>query len=67
MGNKIFRNQKYIGQCQFSHLRYHSTLHHVVPCTCNPATLEAESWNGVGSIPVGGNSLLIGSGLCDHL
>ena len=25
-------------------------------CTCNPATLEAEFRNGVGSIPVGGNS-----------
>ena len=27
----------------------------VVACTCNSATLEAASWNGVGSIPVGGN------------
>ena len=25
-----------------------------------PAILEAELWNGVGSIPVGGNSALIG-------
>ena len=32
----------------------------VVACTCNPATLEAEFRNGVGSIPVGGNSPSIG-------
>ena len=32
----------------------------VVTCTCNPATLEAEFRNGVGSIPVGGNSPSIG-------
>ena len=32
----------------------------VVACTCNPATLEAEFRNGVGSIPVVGNSPLIG-------
>ena len=32
----------------------------VVACTCNPATLEVEFRNGVGSIPVGGNSSLIG-------
>ena len=32
----------------------------VVGWTCNPATLEAEFWNGVGSIPVGGNSPSIG-------
>ena len=25
----------------------------VVACTCNPANLEAEFWNGVGPIPVG--------------
>ena len=29
----------------------------VVVCTCNPATLEVDFRNGVGSIPVGGNSL----------
>ena len=28
----------------------------IVACTCNPATLEAEFWNGVGLIPVGDNS-----------
>ena len=28
----------------------------VVGCTCNPATLEAEFQNGVGSIPARGNS-----------
>ena len=28
----------------------------VVACTCNPATLKAEFWSGVASIPVGGNS-----------
>ena len=33
---------------------------HVVACTCNSATLEAEFWNAVGSIPVGGNSPSIG-------
>ena len=27
-----------------------------VACTHNPATLEAEFWNGVGSIPVGSDS-----------
>ena len=32
----------------------------VVACTCNPASEEAEFRNGVGSIPVGGNSPLIG-------
>ena len=32
----------------------------VVACTCNPATLEAEFRNRVGSIPVGGNSPSIG-------
>ena len=32
----------------------------VVVCTCNPATLEAEFRNGVGSIPAGGNSPSIG-------
>ena len=32
----------------------------VVACTCNPATLEAEFQNGVGSIPVGINSPSIG-------
>ena len=32
----------------------------VVPCTCNPATLDAEFWNRVGLIPVGGNSPSIG-------
>ena len=25
-------------------------------CTCNPVTLEAEFWNGEGSISVGGRS-----------
>ena len=30
-------------------------LRGVVAWTCNPATLEAEFWNGVGSIPVVGN------------
>ena len=34
----------------------YSTNMGVVPCTCNPATLEAESRNSVGSIPVEGNS-----------
>ena len=29
-------------------------------CTCNPATLETKFRNGVGSIPVGGNSPSIG-------
>ena len=28
----------------------------VVVCTCNPATLETEFRNGVGSIPVGDSS-----------
>ena len=28
-------------------------------CTYNPATLEAEWWNGVGSLPVRSNSLSI--------
>ena len=32
----------------------------VVACTCNPATLEAEFRNGVGSVPVGRNSPSIG-------
>ena len=32
----------------------------VVACTFNPATLKAEYWNGVVTIPVGGNSPSIG-------
>ena len=28
----------------------------VVACTCNPANLEAEFWNGVGLIPLEGSS-----------
>ena len=32
----------------------------VVACTCNPAALEAEFRNSVGSVPVGGNSPSIG-------
>ena len=32
----------------------------VVAYTCNPATLEVEFGNGVGSIPVGVNSPSIG-------
>ena len=28
--------------------------------TCNLATLEVDFWNGVGSMPVGGNSPSIG-------
>ena len=33
---------------------------HGVACTCNPATLDAEFRNGLGSIPVRGNSPSIG-------
>ena len=29
-------------------------------CICNPATLEADFQNGVGSVPFGGNSPPIG-------
>ena len=32
----------------------------VVACACNPATLETGFWNGVRSIPVGGNTPSIG-------
>ena len=31
----------------------------VVACTCNPATLEADFRNGVGSIPVVGNGFSV--------
>ena len=31
----------------------------VMACTWNPANLEAEFWNGMSSIPVGGNGPLI--------
>ena len=31
----------------------------LLACSCNPATLEAEFRNGVGSIPVVGNSTSI--------
>ena len=31
----------------------------VVECTCNLATLNAEFWNDVGSIPDGANSPVI--------
>ena len=37
-------------------LLYINDMLGVVACTCNPATMEAEFRNGVGSIPVGGNS-----------
>ena len=33
---------------------------HLVEVTCNSASLEAEFWNSVGSVPVGGNSCLGG-------
>ena len=32
----------------------------IVACICNPATLEAKFWKSVGSMPVKGNSSLIG-------
>ena len=32
--------------------------HKVVACTCNPATLETEFRNGVGSMSVGGVTVL---------
>ena len=32
----------------------------LVACTCIPDTSEAEFWNGVDLIPVGGHSPLIG-------
>lgn len=35
------------------------TICGVVTCTYNPANLKAKFWNGVGSIPVGGNRPLI--------
>ena len=35
-------------------------------CTCNPATLEAEFWNDLDSLPVRGNGPSIG-GWDDHL
>ena len=38
----------------------------VAPCTCNPVTLEVELPNGVGSIPVWGNSPSIGGRIEDH-
>lgn len=38
----------------------------MVACTCNPTTLEAEFWDGVGSIQVGSISPLIGGWICDH-
>ena len=31
-----------------------------IPCTYNPATLEAESWNVMGSVPAEGNKPSIG-------
>ena len=43
-----------------SFLRTQQHLLGVVACTCNPATLEAEFRNDVGSIPVGGNNPSIG-------
>ena len=39
----------------------------LVACTCNPATLEAEFRNGVGSIRVRGNSASIGGWIVLHL
>ena len=32
----------------------------VVACTCNPATLGAKFWSGLGATPVGSNSPSIG-------
>ena len=40
--------------------KYASVKPDVVACTCNPAILEAEFPNGVGSVPVGDNSPSIG-------
>ena len=40
-------------------VRHHFQLG-VVACNCNPATLKAKFWNGVGSVLVEGNSLSIG-------
>ena len=48
--------------CQRNHVLNYTygnglgTKSDLVACTCNPATLESEFRNGVGSIPVGGNS-----------
>ena len=36
------------------------TIPGVVACTCNPATLKAQLRNGLGSLPVRGNSPSIG-------
>ena len=36
-------------------------------CTCNSSTSEAEFWNGVGSIPIGGNSPSIGGWIVSPL
>ena len=44
-----------------THVHPPSNSHaNVVACICNPATLETAFQNGVGSIPVGGNSPSIG-------
>ena len=37
----------------FQYLSEAAAVSGVVACTCNPATLEAEFWNGVRSTPVG--------------
>ena len=40
--------------------RHHRHRPSVVACTCSLPALEAEFWNGVGSVPVGVNNSLIG-------
>ena len=57
MAKSRSHHNKYLYDC-CGHKCSHSPG--VVACTCNPATLEAEFRNGVGSIPVGGNSPSIG-------
>ena len=49
-----------IWKISFCLLKFSFCLPGVVTCTCNPATLEAQFRNSVGSIPVGGNSDSIG-------
>ena len=57
----VYRKDKnYYFQVFLKKYKYIVKMLGVMTCTCNPATLEAEFWNGVSSIPVGGNSPLIG-------
>ena len=57
---KIAKKLSQKSQGKLGWMKENSWSMYLVTCTCNPATLKAEFPNGVGSMPVGGNSPSIG-------